>query len=57
MLLMSFCVSAQVKGVVKDSISGMPIPYATIFIENMNICTIKHFNYDKNSCNTVEQQL
>ena len=39
LLLMSFCVSAQVKGVVKDSISGKPIPYATIFIENENTGT------------------
>ena len=39
LLLMGFCVSAQVKGVVKDSISGTPIPYATIFIENENTGT------------------
>jgi hypothetical protein len=29
--------SAQIKGVVKDSITGKPIPYANIWVENENI--------------------
>jgi isoaspartyl peptidase/L-asparaginase-like protein (Ntn-hydrolase superfamily) len=30
-------ISAQIKGVVKDSITGKPIPYANIWVENENI--------------------
>ena len=30
-------ISAQIKGIVKDSISGKPIPYANIWVENENI--------------------
>lgn len=37
LLLASFSISAQVKGVVKDSISGQPIPYVNIAVENENI--------------------
>ena len=36
LLLLSFCASAQIKGVVKDSITGKPIPYANIWVENEN---------------------
>ena len=38
-LLMSFAVSAQIKGVVRDSISGKPIPFVSIWSENQNIGT------------------
>lgn len=37
LLLASFSISAQVKGVVKDSISGQPIPYVNIAVENENV--------------------
>ncbi len=36
-LLISCSLSAQIKGVVKDSITGKPIPYANIWVENENI--------------------
>ena len=36
-LLFSCFVSGQIKGVVKDSLSGKPIPYANIWIQNENI--------------------
>ena len=36
-IVFSFTVSAQIKGVVKDSITGKPIPYANIWVENENI--------------------
>lgn len=37
--LVSFSISAQINGVVKDSISGKPISYVNIWIENENIGT------------------
>jgi hypothetical protein len=37
LLLISFSLSAQVKGVVKDSISGKPIAYAAVMYENPKI--------------------
>lgn len=36
-LLFSCFVSAQIKGVVKDSLTGKPIPYVNIWVENENI--------------------
>lgn len=36
-LLMRFSVVAQIKGVVKDSLSGKPIPFVNIWVENENI--------------------
>ena len=40
-LLLLVCIStnAQIKGVVKDSITGKPIPYANIWVKNENIGT------------------
>jgi hypothetical protein len=35
---------SQIKGIVKDSISGKPIPYATISIENENLGTTSEEN-------------
>ena len=35
--LFSISLSAQIKGVVKDSISGKPIPYVNIWVQNENI--------------------
>jgi len=35
--LFSISLSAQVKGVVKDSLTGNPIPYVNIWVENENI--------------------
>lgn len=37
--LISFSLSAQIKGIVKDSISGEPIPYVNIWVENEVIGT------------------
>ncbi len=36
---LTISLTAQVKGVVKDSISGKPIPYVNIWVENENIGT------------------
>jgi hypothetical protein len=36
-VLFSFSVSAQIKGVIKDSISGKPISYVNIWVQNENI--------------------
>jgi hypothetical protein len=44
LVLISFSVSAQVKGVVKDSISGNPIAYVNIWVENENIGTTSEEN-------------
>lgn len=35
--LISFSLSAQIRGVVKDSISGEPIPYVNIWVENETV--------------------
>jgi hypothetical protein len=37
LILVTFSLSAQIKGVVKDSLSGKPIPYVNIWVENENI--------------------
>jgi hypothetical protein len=39
LFLFSISLSAQIKGVVKDSLTGNPIPYVNIWIENENIGT------------------
>ncbi len=39
LFLIGSSVSAQIKGVVKDSISGKPIPFVSIWSENQNIGT------------------
>ena len=44
LLLLSFAGSAQIKGIVKDSISGKPIPYVNIWVENENIGTTAEEN-------------
>lgn len=31
--------AAQIRGVVKDSLTGQPIPYANIWVENENVAT------------------
>jgi len=36
-LLFTCSISAQIKGVVKDSLSGNPIPYVNIWVENENV--------------------
>ena len=43
-LLISFSLSAQVNGVVLDSISGKPIAYVNIWVENENIGTTSEEN-------------
>jgi hypothetical protein len=39
LFFISFSLSAQIRGVVKDSISGQPIPYVTIWVDGENIGT------------------
>ena len=43
-LLVSFSISAQIKGVVKDSITGKPISYVNIAVENENKGTTSEEN-------------
>jgi len=43
-LLISFSALAQIKGAVKDSIDGKPIPYVTISVENENFGTTSEEN-------------
>jgi hypothetical protein len=42
--LLGFYTSAQIRGVVKDSISGEPIPYVNIWVENETIGTTSDVN-------------
>jgi hypothetical protein len=44
LLLFGFYASAQIKGVVKDSLSGEPIPYVNIWVENETIGTTSEEN-------------
>ncbi len=44
LFLVSFSITAQIKGVVKDSISGKPIPYVSVWIQNENIGTTTEEN-------------
>ena len=37
LILLNFSVSAQIKGIIKDSISGKPISYVNIWVQNENI--------------------
>lgn len=43
-LLFSLSLTAQIKGVVKDSISGKPIPFVSVWSENQNIGTTSEEN-------------
>lgn len=43
-VLMSFLGFSQTKGVVKDSITGQPIPYVSVWVENETIGTTAEFN-------------
>lgn len=42
--LLPLLISAQIKGVVKDSISGQPIPFVSVWSENQNIGTTSEEN-------------
>jgi hypothetical protein len=44
LLFVNFSAFSQVKGVVKDSITGAPIPYVTISVANENIATSSEEN-------------
>jgi len=44
LFFISFSLSAQIRGVVKDSISGEPIPYVNIWVENETIGTTSEVN-------------
>lgn len=44
LLLITLPLSAQIKGVVKDSISGQPIPFVNIWVENEEIGTTSDFD-------------
>lgn len=37
LILVGFSLSAQIKGVIKDSLTGKPIPFVNIWVENENI--------------------
>lgn len=52
----TFSLSAQIKGVVKDSISGEPIPYVNIWVENETIGTTSETN-GSFSLNIKEEKL
>ena len=39
LFLKTFWVSAQTQGIVKDSLTGKPISYVNIWVENENIAT------------------
>lgn len=52
--LISFSISAQIKGVIKDSVSGKPISYVNIWVENENIGTTSEENGEF-SINTNEK--
>ena len=43
-LVVSQFALSQIKGVVKDSISGEPIPYVNIWVENETIGTISEID-------------
>ena len=43
-VLMSFLGFSQTKGVIKDSITGQPIPYVSVWVENETIGTTAEFN-------------
>lgn len=44
LIFISFSLSAQIRGVVKDSISGEPIPFVNIWVENETIGTTSEKN-------------
>ena len=44
LFLVGFSVTAQIKGVIKDSLSGKPIPYVNIWVANENIGTTSEEN-------------
>jgi hypothetical protein len=44
LLLLGFYASAQIRGVVKDSISGETIPYVNIWVEHETIGTISELD-------------
>lgn len=52
--MFSFSLSAQIKGVVKDSLTGKPIPYVNIWVENENIGSTSEEN-GTFSINTTKQ--
>lgn len=43
-ILISSSITAQIKGVVKDSLTGKPIPFVNIWVENENIGTTSEEN-------------
>lgn len=43
-LFVNFCAFGQLKGVVKDSISNLPVPYVSIWVENENFATTAEEN-------------
>jgi hypothetical protein len=44
MIFMTYSITAQIKGVVKDSVSGMPIPFVNIWVENEETGTTSDFD-------------
>lgn len=47
--IISYSISAQIKGVVKDSVTGKPISYTNIWVENENIGV----NYEENGAFSI----
>jgi len=45
LILFTFSLSAQIKGAVKDSLTGKPIPYVNIWVENENIGSTSEENW------------
>ncbi len=43
-LFLTFSLSAQIRGVVKDSITGEPIPFVNIWVENETVGTTSESN-------------
>jgi hypothetical protein len=57
LIFISFSTSAQLKGVVKDSISGKPISYVNIWVQNENIGSTSEENGEFSINTTADKNL
>jgi len=57
LFFLTLSLSAQIQGVVKDSISGQPIPYVNIWVENENIGTTSELDGTFNINTTSDKVL
>ncbi|MDD5149151.1 MAG: carboxypeptidase-like regulatory domain-containing protein [Flavobacterium sp.] len=55
-LLFTCSISSQIKGVVKDSLTGKPIPYVNIWVENENVGSTSEENGTFNINTTVKNK-